>query len=160
MSAAVKAAYGAAGQALTITLASLAASATVGRESTAVDNSTDLFLDALVQVWVEAGVVSGNKQVLVFAYGTIDDGTSYTEGATGADAGFTRRDPSTLVFLGSIPMPTASVTYVSRPFSIAQAFGSVPKEWGIVVFNDSGVALSGDAGDNKASYQGVYANVG
>lgn len=148
--------YGTAGQAITITLAGLAASATVGRESTVIDNTVDRFLDVLVQVKVEVGVVLAPKQILVFAYASVD-GTGYTELATGVDAGYTRRDPTSLVFLGAIPVPTASVIYKSRPFSLAQAFGAMPAKWGIVVFNDSGVALSADAGDNAAVYQGIFA---
>jgi hypothetical protein len=153
----IKAKFGTNGQSITITLASLAASATVGRESTAVDNTTNLFLDVLVQLFVESGTVSGNKQVLVFAYATVDDGTTYTEGCTGSNAGFTRNDPTNLVFLGAVPMPANATVYKSRPFSLAQAFGSVPAKWGLAVFNDSGVALSGTAGNNKAIYQGVLA---
>ena len=46
--ASVKTAYGTSGQALTITLASLADATSAGRESTSVSNSTDLFLDVLI----------------------------------------------------------------------------------------------------------------
>jgi hypothetical protein len=148
--------YGTSNQSITITLASLGASATVGRASTAVDNSSNLFDDVLVSVLVESGTVSGNKQALVYVYGTADGGTTYTEGITGADAGFTRNDPTNLRLLGVIPMPTNATVYKSGPFSVAAAFGGVlPDHWGIAVFNDSGAALSATAGNNKAFYQGV-----
>jgi hypothetical protein len=147
--------YGSSNQALTITLASLAASATVGRESTAVDNAAGLFLDALVFLLIETGTVSGNKQVLVYVYATADGGTNYTEGCTGTDAAHTRQDPTVLRPLAIIPTPTNATIYKSGPYSVAAAFGGVmPEKWGLVVFNDTGAALSATAGNNKAFYQG------
>lgn len=154
----LKSKYGTSNQAITITLASLAASATVGREGTAIDNTTNLFLDALVFLLIESGTVSGNKQVLLYGYGSSDGGTTYTDGATGSDAGFTRKDPSNLRGPYVIPCPTNSVVYKAGPFSIAALFGGVlPDRWGIAVFNDTGAALSATAGNNKAFYQGVLA---
>jgi hypothetical protein len=154
----LKAKYGTSNQTITITLASLAASPTVGRESTAIDNTTNVFLDALVSVWLESGTVSGNKQALLYAYGTSDGGTSYTESCTGTNAGFTRKDPTNLRQIAQIAMPSNATVYKVGPYSVAAAFGgTLPDHWGIVVCNDSGVALSATAGNNKAFYQGVYA---
>lgn len=156
MSTTFKPLYGTNNQSITITLANLAASSTVGRASTAVDNTSNLFDDALVMVLCETGTVSGNKQVLVYAYATVDGGTTYTEGITGTDAGFTRNDPTVLRLLGVIPTPNNSTVYKSGPFSVAAAFGGVlPDHWGIAVFNDTGASLSATAGNNKAMYQGV-----
>lgn len=145
---------GSAAQAFTITLASLAASATVGRESTAVDNRTNLFNDVLFMLWFETGTVAGNKQVLLFAYATIDDGTTYTEACTGTDAGFTRKDPSLLAYVDTIPAVTNSYVHKTRPYSVRDIFGRVPALWGLVVCNDTGAAFSATAGNNKAQYQG------
>jgi hypothetical protein len=164
MAATIEAKYGTTAQAITITLASLGASATVGRASTAVDNSSNLFLDALVAGLIETGTVSGNKQVLIYAYGTADSGTPVYSGKNGAnaisgtDAGFTRADPTDLRLIAAVPCPTSSVVMGFGPYSVAQAFGGVlPDHWGIVVFNDTGAALSATAGNNKAWYQGVQA---
>jgi len=157
MATTYKPAYGTNNQAITITIASLAASATVGRASTAIDNTTALLLDAYVFVFVETGTVSGNKQVLLYVYGTVDGGTTYTEGVSGTDASFTRADPSLLKPLAVIPVPTNATVYKAGPFSVAQALGLpfLPAFWGIALFNDSGAALSATAGNNKAIYQGV-----
>jgi hypothetical protein len=158
MSTTFKTLYGSSNQALTLTLAALAASATVGRNSTAIDNSTNLFLDALLFLEFETGTVSGNKQVLLYVYGTADGGTTYTEGVTGTDASFTRKDPTTLRPLAVIPAVTNATVHKAGPFSVAQAFGGIlPDHWGIVVCNDTGAALSGTAGNNKAFYQGIQA---
>lgn len=147
--------YGTSNQAITITLASLAASPTVGRESTVIDNSGALFDDILLFLLLEAGVVSGNKQALIFAYGTADGGTTYTEGCTGVNAAFTRQDPTNLKSVAQVALPTASIVYKLGPYSLKQVFGTLPDHWGLVVCNDSGVAFSGTAGNNKAFYQGV-----
>ncbi len=144
--------------AITITLANLASSATAGRESTVIDNSSDLFLDALVYVTVNvgAGSIANDKCAYVFAYGS-EDGTNYTDNATGSDAAITLNVPTNLHLVAVISMPTASLTY-KAVFSVAQAFGGVlPRKWGIVVRNYCGLALA--AANNAASYSGVYATV-
>ena len=158
MATTFKALYGTNNQSITITLASLAASATVGRASTAVDNTSNLFLDALVFVEFETGTVSGNKQVLIYAYATVDGGTTYTEAVTGTDAGFTRFDPTNLRLVAVAPAVTNATVHKVGPFSVAQAFGGVlPDHWGIAVFNDTGASFSATAGNNKIIYQGIQA---
>lgn len=150
---------------MTVTLASLAASATVGRQSTSVDNTTDLGLDVLVAGLIETGVVSANKQVLFYVAGSIDGGTTYS-GKNGAnvigasDAGFTRADPTDLKLIGVLPTPTSSVVYSYGPYSVSQAFGgNVPDHWVLVVFNDTGAALSGTGGNNTAYYKPLQATI-
>lgn len=142
--------------ALTITLNSLASSNTVGRESTAIDNSTNLYVDALVEVLVTTAnsTMGSDKAVYVFAYASLD-GTTYSGGATGSDAGHTRQDPTVLAYLGSIQTPTQNIAYRSKPFSVAQVFGGIlPPKWGIVVFNFTNQALAGSG--NSAQYVPVY----
>jgi len=159
--ASVKIAYDAT-QNFTLTLASLASSATAGRESTAVDNQTNLYLDAICQVSValQAGSPANDKAVYIYAYGSVD-GTNFTDNATGTDAAITLRDPTNLRLVAVIPTPdSGGLTYESSPFSIAQAFGGVllPK-WGLVVRNFTGVALSATEGAHFYKYRGVTANV-
>lgn len=149
----------------TITLASLAASATVGRQSTAVDNTTDLALDCLVGGLIETGTVSGNKQVLIYVAGSVDGGTTYS-GKSGAnaigasDAGFTRADPTDLKLIGILPTPTSSLVYSFGPYSVAQAFGgNMPDHWVLVVFNDTGASLSATGGNNAGFYKPIQATI-
>lgn len=151
--------YGSDGVALTITLASLASSATAGRASTAVDNSANKFKDALVMVTLklQAGTIANDKAAIVYAYGSVDAGTSFTGGVTGTDANYTMDDPTVLVPIGILPMPTQSLTYIGGPFRVAWAFGGIlPKKWGIFIRNYSGIALTATAGDHSVKYQGVY----
>lgn len=154
----VKEALGSA-TAMTITLNSLGSSATAARESTVVDNGTNKYLDALVEVLLNYpnSAPANDQAVTVYAYGTLD-GTNYSGGATGSDAAYTMRTPTVLAQLGVIPTPTQNITYRSRPFSVAQAFGGVmPVKWGIIVVNFSGQTLAGSG--NSAQYQGYYQTV-
>ncbi len=131
----------------TITAATLAASATVGRQATVIDNTVNNALDAQCQGSLTVGTVSGNKQVLFYVAGSFDGGTTYSLGngtnVIGAsDAAFTRVDPSAKGPACVLPVPTSSVAY-TFDFSVAQMFGgSMPDHWTICVFNDTGAALT------------------
>jgi hypothetical protein len=141
---------------ITCTLASLGAAS---RESTSVDNGTNLYLDALVQLQIklQTGTPTGDKAIYVYAYGS-EDGTDYTDNATGSDASITLRSPTNLRPLGVIACPdSGALTYRSHPMSVAAAFGGVlPRKWGIVVQNLTGVTLSATEGDHEKRYTGVY----
>ncbi len=147
---------------LTITLNSLAASATVGRQATPVDNTANNALDVQIQGTVSVGAVSGNKQILFYVAGSFDGGTTYslansTNVIGASDAAFTRADPSSKMPAYVLPVPTGSIAY-SFDFSIAQVFGgSMPDHWALCVFNDSGAALAGSG--NAAWYKEISASV-
>ncbi len=147
---------------LTITLNSLAASATVGRQSTVVDNTSTKALDANVQGVISCGATSGNERILFYIAGSFDGGTTYslTNGANvigASDAGFTRVEPSSKLPAYILPVPTDSVVY-SYDFSVAQCFGgNMPDHWALVVFNDSGATLAASA--NTAWYKEINATV-
>jgi len=160
----VKTAYGTTAQAITCTLASLASSATAGREGTVIDNGTNKYLDALVmlQAKLQTGTPANDKSIYVFVYGTVDTGTpTYPDAITGADAAITFNDPPNLQLLGTLFAPTAGgLTWKGGPWSVAQKFGGVmPEKWGIAVRNFTGIALSATEGDHKKIYQGIYATV-
>ena len=57
---------------------------------------------------------------------------------------------------GSINCHTASVQFKSEPMSIVSALGMLPRKWGILVQNQTGVALS--ASGNGASATEIYYN--
>jgi len=154
-----KAKYGSSNQGITVTINSLANDAK--RESTAVDNSVNCFLDALVQVKIATNTAAdstGDKSVYVYTYGTTDGGAAYSGNASGSDAAF-GADPQQLSnckLIGVIYTPTQNKIYESDPMSIASAFGGVlPQRWGIVVHNKTGQILK--SSDCSALYQGTYA---
>lgn len=150
----VKELLGTSNQAFTITLTSLADAA--ARESTVVDNSSNLFLDALVFFIIKtgAGALATVPFVNIYAYGTADGGTTYTDGASGSNAGITLISPPNLKIVGIGSTPSSAVSYKIGPFSIAAAFGGVlPEKWGVVVENKTGQAF--DASIASGFYQGV-----
>lgn len=157
----IKAKYGGSSQAITITMNGLADDAK--RESAAIDNATNCFLDALVQVKVATNTTTdstGDESIYVYAYGTSDGGTSYSGNASGSDAAF-GTDPQQLdncKLIGVIHAPTKDKIYESEPMSIASAFGRLPQRWGIIVHNRTGQTLKNS--DCSAFYQGTYAQVG
>jgi hypothetical protein len=144
--------------AMTITLTSLADAA--ARESTIVDNGTNKYLDALVQVVCElaTGSPANEKCIYIWAYGS-EDGTDYTDNATGSDAAVTLRIPHNFKMLGVINTPdSGGLAYKSHPMSVAGAFGGVmPRKWGIVVENQSGLAF--ESSGHEAHYTGIYTTV-
>jgi hypothetical protein len=157
--ASVKRAYGTNGQSITCTLTSLTTGS--ARASTVVDNTTNLYLDALVQVQTKTGTGPAVPNIInVYAYATVDNGTTYSDGATGSDAGITLTAPPNAVLIGSINVPAASTSYKSGPMSVAAAFGGIlPAKWGVIIENQSGTTLSATGGDHVVQYQGVYATV-
>jgi hypothetical protein len=153
----IKAKYGSANQALTITINGLADDAK--RESAAVDNSSNCFTEALVQVKIATNTgldSTGDKAVYLYAYGTSDGGTTYSGNASGSDAAF-GTDPQQLEncrLIGTLYAPTQNKIYQSDPISIACAFGGVlPQRWGLIVHNRTGQTLK--SSDCAAFYQGL-----
>lgn len=149
---------------ITCTLTSLASSATDGREGTAVSNATDLFIDALVWVKVKgvnSGSVGNDKAVYVYAYATSDEGSpEYPDTVTGSDAAITLNSPTQLVLIGKVKFSAINTTYKAGGFSVASAFGGVlPKRWGVVLRNYTGIALTSTGSDHRVHYQGVYTTI-
>ena len=147
----------AAAAAITCTLTTLANAAS--RQSLVVDNTANLYLDALVSLTIKtaAGSLATTPYVDVFAYALADAagaGPNYTDAATGTDAAFTLATNYNLKQIGRVNVNAAATNTYSPPFSVAQAFGgNLPSKWGIVVNNQTGLAL--DASIHSASYIGV-----
>lgn len=142
---------------ITITLASLADAAK--RQSVAVDNGSNLYLDAHVQFKVKTGgAVSGDKAVYVYAYGAADSsGLGYSGEASGSDAAFSGTLANTKV-IGVIGCPAATTSYISDLMSIAAAFGgSLPPKWGAIVENKTGAALDSTEANHVKKYIGILA---
>src|SRR5437879_3866715 len=148
--------YGTNNQAITITLASLANNGQ--RSSLAIDNSVNKFIDAWVQFQIKSGAsgVSATGYVNVYAYGTVDGGTTYGEGA-GTDAGITLTSPPNVRLIGVLNVVANATTYKSNPMSVAAAFGGVlPAHWGLIIENQTGAALDATEGNHLKMYQGLY----
>ncbi len=165
--ASTKLAY-AASSALTLTLASLATSSTflAGRESTAVDNSSNLYLDYLLAGKVTVGTSpTAGTEIRVSVVATQDDstwpdvfdGTDSAETVTSAGVG------SGILKLAAV-MPVDATTsdraYFFGPVSVAALFGGVcPRKFVVFAAHNTGVALNGTGGNHAVSVTPVYATV-
>lgn len=164
----VKVAY-ASSAAYTITLTSLATSSTLvaGQESTAVSNTTNLYVDYLVGGRITMGAIAAtvDKTIEVWLYGSVNDVPTYPDVLDGTDSAETLT--SVNVKKGAIRLldrmfvdTTANRVYWFGPVGIAQHFGGfVPKNHGLFVTQDSGQALSATAADHVLSHTGCYNTV-
>jgi len=150
--------YGTNGQTITCGFEGLANNS--ARQSTAIDNSSNTFVDALVFIKIKTGAsgTASTGYANVYAYGTSDGGTTYTDGASGTDGAITLTSPPNMRIIGIINIVANSTTYYGGPFSVAAAFnGVLPQKWGIVIENKCGGTLDATAGNHFAKYQGVEA---
>lgn len=148
----IKQKYGASTN-LTITLASLADGS--ARESTAVDNGTNLYVDVLVGGKMRANStgVDSAGYVNVWAYGSADDGTTYDDGATGTDSAHTINNNAKLLAVLEMNANSEDVEF-SVPLS--RVFNHVPEDWGVIIENQSGAAFDSTAGNFEIHYKGIH----
>lgn len=157
----IKQKYGSSAAAITITIApgSAGLADAAARESTHLNNETDLFVDALVGGKVKTGDtgVSTTGYCNIYAYATCDGGTTFTDTCTGSDAAVTLTSPPNVKLIGVINCVANATTYEFGPFSVAAAFGGVlPAEWGIVIENKTGHHLDNTEASHDFWYQGIY----
>lgn len=164
----VKLSYGASA-ALTITLASLASDAAnliAGRQSTLVDNTSNLYLDYLLAGKVMTGTSPTNlRQIEVWAWGWLSDAPSYpdTFGATDAAASVTSRD---ILFNFArraavmIVSNSSNASYSFGPVSVRSLFGgTVPAKWGVWVVHNTAVNLNATGGNHVITATPVFSTV-
>jgi len=152
--------------ALTITLASLATSSSllVGRESTAISNVSNLYVDALVSGQITTGTSPTAGTIEVWAYGIIKHVAStptYPSPVTGTDAAITFVAETKLrQLIAAIPTnATSNTAYSIPPTSIASLFGVLPIKWGVAVIHNTAVNLHATAGNHWIHMQGIkYTN--
>ncbi len=130
-------------QGITITLASLTNGST--NTSSAIDNSSNKFLSALVRVKVKtnASGTSATGSCSVFLVRSTDGGTDY--------------DDSSSTFLGSLPTVANATTY-ARTFS-TEPCGPLGSHWKIAVTNNSGATLDATAGSHEAEFAGIKIDI-
>jgi hypothetical protein len=156
----LKQAYQATQTMTTTALQSLASSVTAGWQSSVIDNSANLYLDALVvATFAFANTApAGTKAMLLYAYGGLASGT-YTYPCTGTEGTLTLSDitanATVVKRIGTVPYLVQNATMSGGPFSVGMAFGgTVVPYWGVAVMNQSGAALQ--ASGTVLQYRGVY----
>ena len=162
----VKAKYATASD-LTITLASLASDTNLlaGQESSAFDNSSNLYLDCLVSGKITTGTSpTTGKSIQVWAVGSWD-GTSWPDVFDGTDSAETitsaNHKNSICRFIAEMATDaTSDRTYHFGPVSIAAAFGGVmPVKWILFVVHNTAVNLNSSAGNHQIRLQPYYETV-
>lgn len=143
------------------TFASLASSATVGRGSATVDNTTNLYIDASLTIAVKtsASALANDKACYVYLWGMTGDASTPSGSsaeAVGTDAAVTIDSPSNLRGPFVLNCPASSATYRLTIGSVAGAFGGVmPQKWGFVLRNYTGQALDATEGNHLKTYAGI-----
>jgi hypothetical protein len=142
----------------TVTITMNNKAANVWQQSAVVDNTTDLFVDALLGGSIQAGTTPAvNGQFEIYVYGTFD-GTTYTAGCSGSDAVYTADgEEDELRFLTTITVDaTSDQDYVFGPVSVAQAFGgALPSKWGVVFRNNTSVTTNATGTNNMIKFIGT-----
>jgi hypothetical protein len=154
--------------AITITLApagvGLASSTTwvAGRESTAISNTTNNYVDYRVAGKITTGTSpTNNTEIRIYGYAAHNDTPDYPDVFDGVDSAETVTNTQ---ILDQLPRLGASLvssgSNVAYPFTqlltIAEAYGFVPKNWGIFVAHNTAVALNGTESNHELDYTGAY----
>ncbi len=131
--------------ALTVTaLTTLASSATAGWQSAAIDNTSDLALGALIYVsaTLASGPTTGDQTIYIAVYQS-EDGTNYSDPATGSEGLLSRRDPSNFTLVGNISCPTGGPITYKQVVKFAPP--TMPRKWGVYLNNFTGLAFTAAA---------------
>lgn len=152
---------------VTITLASLATDTNLltGRESTAVDNSSNKYLDYHISGKITTGTSpTTGKSIQVWAVGSWD-GTSWPDVFDGTDSAETitsaNHKNAVCKFLAEMATDnTSDRTYHFGPVSLAAAFGGVcPVKFVVFVTHNTAVNLNSTAGNHQIRIQPIYETV-
>ena len=148
----------------TLTLTSLATSSSrvAGRESTAILNTGNDYIDYLVAGYVKAGTTPTAGQVDLWCYGSLNDTPAYPDVITGTDAAATMTSApilsASMALIGSIANDTTTGrVYYFRPTGIGQLFGAVPTSHGLFLSHSMVAALDSTSTNHKFWYTPVYA---
>ena len=141
--------------AITFDISSLATSATfvAGRESTQIDNTTNVYVDAIVDVKGILGHASTaptiGQVINLFIWGSdVSLATTAIDVLDGTDSAETLGHVSVLNSLRHVASPavtvaTAGLKYYIQPFSVASFFGgNMPKFWGLYLAHNHTGALA------------------
>lgn len=153
--------------AITFDISSLATSASfvAGRESTEIDNTTNLYMDALVTCNGVTGHASTaptiGQEIRLYVWGADTSlGTTAIDVLDGTDSAETLGHVSVLNSLvlarsAAVTVATAGLVYYFMPFSVASCFGGVmPKYWGLFLsHNHTGALAASQSG--LFSYNGI-----
>lgn len=154
----------AASAALTITLASLASDTNLlaGRQSTVIDNSSNLYVDYLLGVnKITSGTTPTAGVLEVWLFSSMDDTPNWPDTLGAADANVTLTSANIknagLKPFGSVVNSTSSnVAYPFSPACVGGLFGGPLRKWGVFVVHSMVAALNATGGNHVLSQTGIY----
>jgi len=169
--ASILTAYGGSEQTFTVTnLHSLASSTTAGWCSAAIDNTSDKFLDAIINIVLDPANTSpsGDKAFYFYGWGT---GNSSYYPSTGASSSGTTGTQGALTFPNITTTPilikpvqtllygVADTVINGNAFSMCEMMGwrALPRYWGLACLNYSGATLH--SANNRIGWYGLYNTV-
>lgn len=154
---------------ITCTLASLASSATwvAGVESSLIDNTSNLYVDLLVQGLITVGTTpTANTSIIVYVWGSsVSPATTVIDVIDGTDSAETISSAgvrNSFMKIGAVLDVDSNTSNRGYPFSfgVAALFGgSLPPYWGLFISHNTGVNLNSTGGNHVISYRGVYFTV-
>lgn len=153
-----------ASSAVTISLASLATDANLlaGRESTAIDNSTNEYLDYLLAGQITQGTTPTTaKEIRVYVVGMLNDSTwpdvfDGTDSAETVTSSGIRDSVCRLAAVMATDSTSDRVNYFG-PVSVAALFGgTVPPKFVVFVTHNTAVNLNSTAGNHVISITPVH----
>lgn len=140
--------------AITITLASLANStAGVGRQSTLIDNTANLYVSALIYLSIKVGTSpTANTPISVYLLRSNNNAPVVDDGAGAADAGITIINATPLGVI-NCSATTTGATYAAS-FDTS-SLGPLGPKWGIAIVNGTGAALDSTEGNHTKTFIGI-----
>lgn len=163
LSTSIKNAY-VASSAVTISPASLATDSNflAGRESTAIDNSSNKYTDYLLSGQITTGTSpTVDKEIRVYVVGISNDSTwpDVFDGTDSAETITNAGIRDSVCKLASVMVVTATsnVSYWFGPVSVASLFGGVvPLKFVVFITHNTAVNLNATAGNHVVSITPVY----
>jgi hypothetical protein len=161
----------AASAAYTISLASLATSSTLvaGRESDAVSNASNKYLDYLIAGKVRVGTTpTASTLIQAWVYAALNDTPTYPDVFDGTDSAETVtsagiRDSALKIAPQAVMLVDATTSdrdYFCAPFSLAQLHGfQVPTHHGLFVTHSTAVNLNATGGNHVLNYTPLYGTI-
>ena len=122
------------------------ANATLSSASADLILTTNEPLDVLLEITLDPGTTTANKQAIIYAVSSLDT-TNYSDSL----------NRENMAQIGSIYLPDTNIVR-SRAFSIGSAFGgAIPNRCRIYIYNDSGAAFNSSG--HSAQYVEIKATV-
>jgi hypothetical protein len=135
----------------TITVGTLASStAGVGRQSTLVDNTSNLFGGAMVYAQITVGSVTTANQLISFYLIRSDNGAPIADDGAGAsDAAWTQKNAP---LLGNMLIPTVGTAVQYMQSFDTAGLGHLGPKWGVGVVQSTGNNLHTTLGSHSITY--------